>query len=257
MNLSSFEQQTRVTDTTIKAAVLMLEFGAETELVELTAHRFGRALGVKSVEMSMTSSAIVLTTISRDQSVTTTRSIHHSPINMSIICDVQNIVADLESNRRDTSYVERELKSIQISYYNRWLVVIMIGFSCASFAYLNDADIGAFVITFLAAGVAMFVRQVLASKKFLLPINFGITAFVATIIASSSQVFDFSSTTNIAFSSSILLLVPGFPLTNSMLDAIKGYLSMGWSRWIFALMLTLATSLGVILALSVLKMKGW
>lgn len=257
MQIVPYEQQGRVTDITIKAAVLMLEFGAESKLVEQTAHRVGRALGVESVDMSMTSSAIVLTTRKLDQSVTTTRSIHHSPINMSIVCDVQNIVTELESNGRDASYVERALKNVQTNHYNRWLIVVMIGFSCASFAYLNDADVEAFLITFAAAGLAMFVRQVLASKKFLLPVNFGITAFVATIIASSTHVFGFSSTPNIALSSSILLLVPGFPLTNSMLDAIKGYLSMGWNRWIFALILTLATSIGVILALTVLKMKGW
>jgi uncharacterized membrane protein YjjP (DUF1212 family) len=257
MQTLSYKQQVKVTDTIIKAAVLMLEFGAESKLVELTANRVGRAFGVGSVEISMTSSAIVITTLNRDQSVTTTRSIHHSPINMSIVCDVQNIVVDLESNGRDVSFVERELKGVQPNCYNRWLVVLMIGFSCASFAYLNDADSGAFGITFLAAGVAMLVRQVLASKKTLLPINFCITAFVATIIASSAQIFNFSSTTNIALSSCILLLVPGFPLTNSMLDVIKGYPMMGWGRWVFALLLTLATSLGVILALSVLRMKGW
>ena len=253
----SYDEQSKITQTIIKAAVLMLEFGAESELVEQTAKRVGRALGVDSIELSMISSAIVLSTLCQSQSVTTTREISHSPINMSVICDVQNVVADLERYARNVEYVQQELENVQPNYYNRWLVVLMIASSCASFAYLNGADFGAFSNTFFAAGFAMFVRQVLARKKILLPINFGITAFVATIIASFCHVFDFSSTVNIALSSSILLLVPGFPLTNSMLDAIKGYLKMGWGRWLNALLLTLTTSIGVTLALSVLKMKGW
>ena len=257
MQALSYRDQSKITCTIIKAAVLMLEFGAESELVEQTAQRVGRALGIDSVEILMMSSAIVLSTLCHSQSVTTTRGIPHSPINMSIICDVQLVVVDLEKNARDVAYVQQQLENIQPNHYNRWFVVSMIAFSCASFAFLNDADFGAISNTFFAAGLAMFVRQVLASKKVLLPINFGITAFVATIIASCSQVFDFSSTANIALSSSILLLVPGFPLTNSMLDAIKGHLRMGWGRWLNASLLTLATSIGVILALSVLKIKGW
>jgi uncharacterized membrane protein YjjP (DUF1212 family) len=257
MQALPYEDQTKITDTIIKVAVLMLEFGAESNLVEQTAQRVGRALGVESVELSMISSAIVLTTLSHRQSVTTTREVPHSPINMSIICDVQKIVVDLEIKARDVDYVQRELENIQPKPYNRWLIVLMIGFSCASFAYLNGSDFSAFLNTFLASGIAMFVRQALARKKILLPINFGITAFIATIIASCGQVYGLSSTANIALSSSILLLVPGFPLTNSMLDAIKGYLSMGWGRWLQALLLTLATSIGVILALSLLKIKGW
>ena len=252
-----YQQQTIITRAIIKAAVLMSEFGAESILIEQTAQRLGRALGVDSVEISLIPSAIVLTTLYNNQSVTTTRRVHHKPINMSIVCEIQKAVIEIEKNEHDAEFLSDTLKDIQPNYYNRWLVVLMVGLACASFAYLQGSDWVAFFITFLASSTAMFVRQELARKRFVLIITFGITAFVATMIASLSQLNGISSTPNIALASSVLLLAPGFSFVNSFLDALKGYLMMGWGRWMEGLLLTIATSIGIILAMAILNMKGW
>lgn len=255
----TYQDQTKITRAIIKAAVLMLEYGAESALIEHTAQRLGIALGIDSVEVSLIPSAIVLTTLKnkQSQSVTTTRRAHHKPINMSIVCEVQKMCQDLEKYKYDVDFLLKTMKEIKPNYYNRWLVVFMIGLSCASFAYLYNADWQAFVITFFASSVAMFVRQELARKKFVLIITFGVTAFVATIISSTAYIYNLSSTPNIALSSSIILLAPGFPFINSVLDALKGYLAMGWGRWMQAVLLTVATSIGIILAFTLLNLKGW
>lgn len=259
MNQLTYEEQTRITRAIIKAAVIMMEFGAESTLIETTAQRLGIALGVDSVEISLIPSAIVLSTLNnkQTQSVTTTRRVHHKPINMSIVCDIQTMCLEVEKKSLDVSYALKTMKEIQPNYYNRWLVVLMVGLSCASFAYLYGADVNAFITTFFASGIAMFVRQELARKKFVLIITFGATAFVATIIAGISQIYGFSSTPKIALSSSVILLAPGFPFVNSVLDAVKGYLAMGWGRWMQAVLLTVATSIGIILAFTVLDLQGW
>lgn len=255
----SYEEQTKITKAVIKTAVIMLEFGAESKLIEDTAQRLGRALGVDSVEMSLIPSAIVLSTLSnsKTQSVTTTRRAHHKPINMSIVCDIQKMCHHVEKKKKDVNFVLKTMKEIQANHYNRWLIVLMVGLSCASFAYLNKADWQAFGITFLASAVAMFVRQELAKRKFVMIITFGVTAFVATLISGIAHILNLSSTSNIALSSSVILLAPGFPFVNSVLDAVKGYLAMGWGRWMQAVLLTVATSIGIVFALATLGLKGW
>ena len=252
-----YQKQTILTRGIIKAAVLMSEFGAESILIEQTAQRLGKALGIDSVEISLIPSAIVLTTLHDNQCVTTTRRVHHKPINMSIVCDIQKIVINMEKQRYDVTYLVKALKDIQPNYYNRWLVVFMVGLACASFAYLQGSDWSAFFITFFASSIAMFVRQELSKRRFVLIITFGVTAFVATIIASISQINGISSTPNIALASSVLLLAPGFSFINSFLDALKGYLMMGWGRWMEGILLTIATSIGIIIAMAILDIKGW
>lgn len=67
--------------------------------------------------------------------------------------------------------------------------------------------------------------------------------------------YGFSSTPNIALAASILLLAPGFAFVNSFLDSFKGYMMMGWGRWMEGSILTLATSVGVIFAIALLKFE--
>ncbi|MBF7069937.1 threonine/serine exporter family protein [Aliarcobacter butzleri] len=257
MEKLSYQEQTIITRGIIKSAVLMSEYGAESILIEQIAQRLGRALGVDSVEISMIPSAIVLTTLNNGQSVTTTRRVHHKPINMSIVCQIQKIVINMEKNEHDINYLYTILKNLEPNYYNRWLVIFVVALACGSFAHLQGSDWGAFFITCIASGTAMFVRQELSKKRFVMIITFGITAFVATLIASISQLDGISQTPHIALASSVLLLAPGFAFVNSFLDSLKGYLMMGWGRWMEGFLLTIATSIGIILAMAVLNIKGW
>ena len=171
--------------------------------------------------------------------------------------DVQKMVIQIERNNYDANYVMNYLKNIKPNLYNRWLVVFMVGFACASFSNLQNGDFNAFFITFAVASIAMFIRQELNRKRFVMIITFGITAFLATCLASLSILFNLSTTPNVVLASSVLLLVPGVPFVNSFLDAFKGYLSMGWGRWLQAIILTIASSSGIVLAMSLLNIKGW
>ena len=108
-----YQKQSLITRTIIKAAVLMSEFGAESILIEQTAQRLGKALGMDSVEISLIPSAIVLTTLKDSQCITTTRRVHHKPINMSIVCEIQKIVINIEKQNFDANYLVTALKDIE------------------------------------------------------------------------------------------------------------------------------------------------
>src|SRR5574344_2057221 len=223
----SYEEQSIITRGIVKAAVLMSEYGAESILIEQTAQRSGKVLGASSVEISLIPSAIVLKIEKSDNEV-----------------------------NYDIRYLYTILKQIEPNYYNRWLVVLMVALSCASFAYLQGGDFMSLVITFFASGIAMFTRQELSKRRFVMIIIFGITAFVATIISGLSKIYGFTDTPNIAMAASVLLLAPGFAFVNSFLDSFKGYMMMGWGRWMDGMILTLASSVGIILAIAILGIKA-
>lgn len=56
---------------------------------------------------------------------------------------------------------------------------------------------------------------------------------------------------------SVLLLVPGFPLINAVADMFKGHINTGLARWAIASLLTLATCVGVVMALTIWGLRGW
>lgn len=252
MNETKRIKQTKITRAIITASIMVLEYGGESILVERTAKRLAKSFGLDSVEISMIPSAIVLTTLCENISVTSTRRIHHKPIDVEAICKIQDIITIVEKKGKDEEFIIESLRDIKTIRYNRWLVATMVGFGCASFSHLSDGDWGTFFITFLAAFFAMLLRQELGRRKYMPIITFGITAFFATVIASLSQFV--SQTPNIALASSVLLLFPGFPFINSVLDSFKGYISMGWGRWLKGSYLTFVVALGVILAMSLLNL---
>ncbi len=249
------KKQTDITRAIINVCISLLEYGAESILVEQSASRLGKALGVSSVEMSMIPSAIVLTTLHENHCVTTTRRVHKKGINMSIVSYIQKIINEVENKKLDENFVTHALNRANPIRYNHWLVALMVGLACMSFAYLQKGDLNTLIVTFFASFISLSIKHEIDKRKFIHSLSFGIGAFFATLIASIALYI--SETPHIALASSVLFLFPGFPFINSILDSLKGYLSMGWGRWLFASLLTLSTTIGVILATSLIGIKGW
>ena len=85
-------QQREITRLCIQCALLLLQHGAESTVVEQLSTRLGIALGMDSVESSISANAVVLTTISHGECLTTTRKNVDRGINMQMVTEVQHIV---------------------------------------------------------------------------------------------------------------------------------------------------------------------
>ncbi|SQD07025.1 structural protein [Escherichia coli] len=205
------EQQRAVTRLCIQCGLFLLQHGAESALVDELSSRLGRALGMDSVESSISSNAIVLTTIKDGQCLTSTRKNHDRGINMHVVTEVQHIVILAEHHLLDYKGVEKRFSQIQPLRYPRWLVALMVGLSCACFCKLNKGGWDGAVITFFASTAAMYIRQLLAQRHLHPQINFCLTAFAATTISGLLlQLPTFSNTPTIAMAASVLLLVRDF-----------------------------------------------
>lgn len=259
MNQSAENPEQRIlTRACVDAARLLMQHGTESALAETVSKRIGLAGGADSVEIAIMANAVVVSTIVQGHCITTVRRVADHGINMGMAVEVQRIMLEAEAGRLNPGEVEDQLLALRPHHYNRWLVVVMVGFSCAAFARLAGADPGACGLAFIASVAAMTVRQQLALWHFNPLLNFAATAFVATSIAAQSINFPaWTSTPHIAMASSVLMLVPGMPLINSLADMVKGYVNTGIARLGFAVLLCLGTCLGIALALAVWKMPGW
>lgn len=253
----SREQQTEVTRITVKVAQMLAQFGAESRIIEQTTVRIGLALGLESVEMAISSSAIVVTSLYAGSCVTTTRRVREHGINMQVVCEIQRICILVEKELIGAIEVRQRLEAIVPFHYHPWLVVPMVGLSCGAFSLLFGGDWPVFLITSLAAAVAMRVRQLMARHHHSPLINFAVTGFIATLLASSATFFGWGEQPYLAMAASVLLLVPGFPLINAVSDMVKGYFNMGLARWGTATLLTMSAALGILLAMSVTGIWGW
>ncbi|ASU21389.1 hypothetical protein CCZ37_01685 [Vibrio qinghaiensis] len=240
-----------------QAGQMLLAHGAESTLVGDIMRRMGAACGMSEVEVSLSASSLVLTTVYDGHCITTARRCPDRGINMRVVTQVQRICIMMEKGILDYSFAQKKLNKISPERYNRWLVVVMIGLSCAAFARLAGGDWMVFMMTFFASAVGMIVRQEIGHRQFNPLVNFTVTSFVTSIISAQAIIYQLGNKPTIVMASSVLMLVPGFPLINAVADMLKGYINMGIARFVMASLLTLATSLGIVAAMSVTGVWGW
>lgn len=240
-----------------QAGQMLLAHGAESTLVNDIMCRLGLAGGADEVQVSLSASSLVVTTFVDNKCMTTTRRCADRGINMRVITQIQRICIMMEKGVLNSALAKERLNDITPERYNRWLVVVMIGLSCASFSHLAGGDWLVFAVTFCASSIGMVVRQEIGHRHFNPLLNFAVTAFVTTLVSAQAVIYDIGNQPFIVMASSVLMLVPGFPLINSVSDVVKGYINMGIARFVIGSMLTLAISLGIVGAMTLAGVWGW
>ncbi|CAM2769392.1 Threonine/serine exporter-like N-terminal domain-containing protein [Vibrio neptunius] len=240
-----------------QAGQMLLAHGAESTLVGDVTRRIGLASGMDEVEVSLSASSLVVTTVYQEHCITTARRSPDRGINMRVITQVQRICIMLERGIIDHTLAQHKLDQINPERYNRWLVAIMIGLSCAAFSRLAGGDWVVFAMTFIASSIGMIVRQEIGHRHFNPLMNFAATAFVTTVVSAQAVIYGLGNSPFLVMASSVLMLVPGFPLINAVADMLKGYINMGIARFVMASLLTLATCLGIVAAMSLVGVWGW
>ena len=261
MTSISYVQQQHITRLCVRCGLLLMQYGAESAVVVDLSKRLGLALGMNSVECSLNFNAITLTTICDERCITTTRDTINQSINVNLLVQIQQIVNKTEAAIDNDALVDRTTLAFDEldnkSVYPTWLVGIFVGASCAAFAYLNGGSWSITAVTFIAGMVAMFTRIYLAKHHFNPFIAVIVTAFIASLIGATTYYFDIGNNADIAVASSVLLLVPSFPLINSFSDILKGYVNIGIGRAVFTYMLTLSACVGIVMALGLLRIQHW
>lgn len=239
-----------------------MQYGAESAVVVDLSKRLGLALGVDSVACALNFNALTLTTISDGRCITTTRDTVNQSINVNLLVQIQQIVNKAEDatpndNDDHIQRTVRALDGLNKSVYPTWLVCVFVGGSCAAFAYLNGGNWAITAVTFVAGMVAMLTKIYLSKHYFNPFVTVIITAFIASLIGATSYYFDIGNNADIAVASSVLLLVPSFPLINSLSDILKGYINIGVGRAVYTYMLTLSACVGIVMALILLRIQHW
>ncbi|WP_298078890.1 threonine/serine exporter ThrE family protein [uncultured Cardiobacterium sp.] len=251
--------QHEVTRLCVLSALLLLQYGAESNLVVGVSTRLGYALGASRVECTLTANSIVLTTVFDGYCITTARRNVDRGVNMTVVSGVQRIMLAAEEGKLDRVGVHEALERVQqqTRVYAPWLVLLLVAVSCACFARLSGGSWEVCALTFAASVCGMRVRQWLGGLHFNAMLVFMATAFVTSLVAGLGLRVQMGNDAHIAMASAVLMLVPGFPLINSLSDVLKGFMNMGIGRWALATVLTLGSSLGIVMALAVLGIDSW
>jgi uncharacterized membrane protein YjjP (DUF1212 family) len=247
-----------VIDLSLWAGQMLLQHGAASQRVEETIHLLGTGLGCDWMDILVSPNVIIVTTSSGQEFRTKTRRVVRMGVNMWAVTAVNDLSRRVTNGQLNRFQLRTELENIDRTppQYNRWFTILMVGLACAAFSRLFGGDWPVFGITFAAAAVGMFIRQLLTKLYFNPNLIVTAVAFIATLIAGTATLFKLSPEPEIVLVASVLLLVPGVPLINAAKDLLRGHLIVGIARGVTGLIISLAIALGLLLAMRLLGVSG-
>jgi len=106
-------------------------------------------------------------------------------------------------------------------------------------------------IVFSSTLTGFYLKQRMQQRGINPYVTFIVSAFVASLCASTSLIF--STTSDIALATSVLYLVPGVPLINGVIDVVEGHVLTGFARLTEAALLIVNIAIGLSFTLLLVK----
>ena len=132
-----------------------------------------------------------------------------------------------------------------------WKIMFLVGLANTAFCRIFGGDYLAMVSVLVATLIGFLCRTFMIRRHINHYIVFIVTAFVSSLIASSSILF--SATSDVAIATSVLFLIPGVPLINGFIDILEGHSITGIGRLTNACLLIVSISIGLYITLILFK----
>ena len=248
------EYMTEIADFIARYLSYMLGAGVHTSRVVRNSKRLGSALGV-DVSIHTSQKTAMLTVSDSEGKLHDTKviDIPAFPISFEWNADLSALSWAAHDENMSLEAIRHKFDElVSKPKMSPVFVLFMASLANASFCRLSGGDIWAMLITFTATMVGFFTRQHLTRKKVNHYIVFILSAFVASLCASTALALGIG-TAEIALATSVLYLVPGVPLINGLIDITDGHIQIGISRLVNAFMLIICIAIGMSVTLMLVK----
>lgn len=205
-------------------ATRLMGSGVHTSRVVRNSKRLGEALGVKVI-VSSTQKVVTFSIYDLETGDVYSEVVDIPTLPISFVLNSELSALSWEAYDQQLPLDEVRRKYEQIIACPRIdarLTLLLVGAANASFCRLFGGDWVAMLIVFVATLVGFFLRQIMLERGVSHYVTFIVSAFVASMCASVSLLFD--TTSEIALATSVLYLIPGVPLINGVIDLIEGYI---------------------------------
>lgn len=234
----------------------LMEAGAHTSRIERNVARIANAFGYQIAVTLFQRTVMISVTQNDDFSVNHTllRKVRHgTPVNFETIAELSALSWEAQDEKLPLETLKRRYEEIVgRKRISRWLVLVLVAVANASFCRLFQGDWYAVGFVFIGTLIAFFIRQELAKRHANHMLMVIACAFIASFIAGMGACFHIGSTPSVAVASSVLFLIPGVHLINSVIDILQGYILIGISRAVNAFNLIICITLGLSITLFLL-----
>lgn len=238
----------------------LLESGAHCGRIDRNVRRIADAMNIDT-ELFFDYSGMILTTKFKDNPTIT--STHYKKVkghfvHFDTLADISIFSWKVHDEKLSLNQVKEEFEEIAARpHLPRWQIVLGVGVACASLAILSNGNWIDAAFSFFASMTGLIVRQEVTKRNYNIMIAIVAAALVTSVITSINVVNDFGAAPDIALATSVLYLVPGVPLVNSVIDLIEGYVSTSIQRGFYGGFLLLCIAIGMAMSILIFGLHNF
>ena len=267
----------RKLDLLLRTGQILMESSADTSRVKRNMERTAAYLGLPKENLHMNIDYYMLQVNVSDEyhSFSKMQRCDKHVINMLAIQEVSKLSWRAIQKDYSLDKYEEELEKIANGkhYYKDWIIAIGAGLACGGFCIQFGCDWTAFFYSSIAAILGNRLRMFLNHSGSNLYANFAVAAFVSTILAWLSSFLStptvqaalpeflrpilFTETPWHPLLACALYIVPGVPLINAVNDLLDNHINTGLVRAMNTLLIVIAMSFGIMLAIKCGSFDGF
>lgn len=267
----------RKLDLLLRTGQILMESSADTSRVKRNMERTAAYLGLPKENLHMNIDYYMLQVNVSDEyhSFSKMQRCDKHVINMLAIQEISKLSWRAIQKDYSLDKYEEELEKIANGkhYYKDWMIAIGAGLACGGFCIQFGCDWTAFFYASIAAILGNRLRMFLNHSGSNLYANFAVAAFVSTILAWLSSFLStptvqaalpeflrpilFTETPWHPLLACALYIVPGVPLINAVNDLLDNHINTGLVRAMNTLLIIIAMSFGIMLAIKCGSFDGF
>jgi uncharacterized membrane protein YjjP (DUF1212 family) len=226
--------------------------GQATEQTVNAAERLGRALGLPAA-ITPRWGELQLVSKGKDGTLIAQAAADPTGVEMDRVASAMRAIDDIASGRLVPDAADKTINEISRSPPTpAWLFAFAAAAGAVALAVIFGVEhISAAALIFVSAGVGALLRRALSrlsANPFLQPFC---AAALAGVIGAVAVRWNLSSSLRLVAVCPCMVLVPGPHFLNGALDLINGRMALGGARLIYAALIVVAISVGLLLGLAV------
>lgn len=235
----------------LEIGALLMSSGANSSRIRITITRIANSYGYNA-ELLITHRALMLTLFDEEKDYFFSRLKRTSPhgANFKMVSGISRMSWKIVEEKWDLNQIQQELERLKsLPHYSRLTTLLMVGLAGASFCRLFGGSYIDMLIAFSATVAGLFIRQEAVKKAFNPYLAIFFAALSSSVIAGATVKLQLGTHPDFAFATSVLYLIPGIPLINSLSDLLDGNLMNGIVRGMNGLIIALSIATGLLCAI--------
>ncbi|WP_195939439.1 threonine/serine ThrE exporter family protein [Romboutsia sp. 1001713B170131_170501_G6] len=247
----------RILDFSSNAGRLMLQSGGETYRVEETISRICQSFDVDEVEVFATPTAVMVSIFLNGKIHSVVKRINSRGVNLNRVHNINSLSRKIYHDKLSIDECELELEKIcKDDMYKDNTVLLFSGISTAMFTLLFGGNFNAILGSFIIGIIIKYIYNKLSKSSlnefFINSLCGGVVAIFSVLLFDIGFIHEIDK----IIAGSIMLLVPGLALTNSIRDIMQGELISGLTKVAEALLIGVSIAVGTGFVISMYLQMG-